>query len=138
MSKVIIGLAGLLLGAVVVQFYLAAVGAFDPAPTEEAFQPHRVLGYSILALAVVVTLVAAVARMPGRLIGTAGLLVGLVLVQALIRQVAASFGDASAVGPFVFGLHAVNGLLIMGVIEMIMRQARQVSQKAAEPTHVAS
>jgi hypothetical protein len=132
MKKVFTGLAGLLLLAIVAQFYLAAAGAFDAAPIEEAFQPHRMLGYSILGLALLLTITGAVARMPGRLIGLSGLIVGLVLVQSVIRLIAKSFGDGSAAGVFVFGLHALNGLFIMGMTEMVMRDARKIAWKAAE------
>ncbi|MEO3868853.1 DUF6220 domain-containing protein [Nonomuraea sp. B12E4] len=76
MKRVFTGLAALLMLAVLVQFYLAASGAFDSAPIEAAFQPHRTLGFSILGLAVLITIFAAVARMPGRLIGLSGLVVG--------------------------------------------------------------
>ncbi|MEU0565408.1 DUF6220 domain-containing protein [Nonomuraea sp. NPDC005983] len=138
MRKVFTGLAALLLLAVITQFYLAASGAFDAAPIEEAFQPHRVLGYSILALAVVVTIAGAVARMPGRLIGMAGLVAGLVLVQSLIREVAKSFGDGSTVGHFVFGLHALNAMLIVGVTGTILRQSRQISRNPAKTDQMAS
>jgi cytochrome b561 len=138
MKKVFSGLAVLLLLAVIAQFYLAASGAFDTAPTEEAFQPHRVLGNAILVLAVVVTVVAAVARMRGRLIGLAGLVAGLVLVQSLIREVAKSFGDGSSTGHFVFGLHALNGLVIVGLIGLIVRQSRQISGRPAEVGRMAS
>jgi hypothetical protein len=40
MRKAFTGLAILLLMAVVVQFFLAASGAFDTAPNVESFQPH--------------------------------------------------------------------------------------------------
>jgi hypothetical protein len=77
MRKVLAGLAALLMLAVVVQVFLAAGGAFDTAPKDEAFRPHRVLGYVILLLAMVLTVVAALVRMPGRLIGLCGLVAGL-------------------------------------------------------------
>ena len=70
--------------AVVGQFFLAASGAFDTAPNDESFQPHRALGAGILLLALVVTIVAAIARVPGRLIGLSGLVAGLALVQFVI------------------------------------------------------
>ncbi len=138
MKKLFTGLATLLLIAVVVQFYLAASGAFDSAPIEEAFQPHRLLGYSILALAIVSTLVAAIARMPGRMIGLAGLAAGLVLAQSLIREVAKAFGEGSSAGHYVFGVHAVNGLIIVGVLGMIVRRSRQISWKPAESNRMVS
>ncbi|MGW1677370.1 DUF6220 domain-containing protein [Saccharopolyspora sp. NPDC002376] len=132
MRKVFTGLAALLLLAVLVQFYLAASGAFDSAPTEEAFQPHRVLGNAILVLAVIVVIGAVAARMPGRLIGMAGLVAGLVLLQSVIREVAKSFGEGSSAGHFIFGLHALNGLAIIGVIGMIVRQSQRISWQPAE------
>jgi hypothetical protein len=140
MRKAFTGLANLLMLAVVAQFFLAASGAFDPAPNDESFQPHRALGYGILLFAVVLTIVAAVARMPGRLIGMTGLVAGLALVQGLIRAIAKAFGDTSdttTAGQLVFGLHAVNGLVIVVVIGMIVRQARQLS-RSVTPVHQTS
>ena len=45
MRKVFAVLATLLVLVVVAQFFLAASGAFDTAPNDESFQPHRALGY---------------------------------------------------------------------------------------------
>ena len=133
MRKVFGALAALLMLAVVVQFFLAGSGAFDSAPKDESFQPHRALGYGILLFAVVLTLIAALARMPGRLIGMAGLVAGLVVVQAVISAIAGAVGDTgdSTVGDLIFGLHAVNGLIILAVVGMILRQARELSSPAA-------
>jgi hypothetical protein len=133
LRKVFAGLAVLLMLALVAQFYLAASGAFDTAPNEESFRPHRALGYVIFLLPVLMAIVAAVARMPGRLIGMAGLVAGLVIVQVVIAQVAEAFGDTDAsttAGQIVFGLHAVNGLIILGVAGRILRQARELSRSA--------
>jgi Family of unknown function (DUF6220) len=74
-------LATLLVLAVVAQFSLTASGAFDTASNDESFQPHRAPGYVIALFAVVLTIVAALPRMAGRLIGTAGLVAGLTVVQ---------------------------------------------------------
>ena len=127
MRKIFGALAALLMLAVIVQFFLAGSGAFDSAPKDESFQPHRALGYGILLFAVVLTLIAALARMPGRLIGMTGLVAGLVVVQAVISAVAGAVGDTgdSTVGDLIFGLHAVNGLIILAVVGMILRQARE-------------
>lgn len=134
MRKVFTGLATLLMLAVVAQFYLAASGAFGISPNEESFQPHRALGYGIVLFAVLMTLVAALARMPGRLIGMTGLVAGLAVLQGVIRAIAGAFGDTgdgTTTGQLIFGLHAVNGLVIMAVAGMIVRQAREVSRSAA-------
>jgi hypothetical protein len=132
--KVFAGLAVLLVLAVVAQFYLAASGAFDTAPKDESFQPHRSLGYGILLFAVLMTIVAALARVPGRLIGLTGLIAGLAFAQGLIRIIADAFGDtgdtSTTAGQFVFGLHAVNGLVIMAVAGIVAREARAVPRPA--------
>ncbi|MFE9203439.1 DUF6220 domain-containing protein [Micromonospora sp. NPDC007230] len=118
-------MAALQMLAVVAQFFLAASGAFDTAPNDESFQPHRALGGGIVLIAVLVTVVAAAARMPGRVIGMSGLVAGLAVVQFVIKGIATAV-DGTA-GGLVFGLHAVNGLAIVAVTGMIIRQARQPS-----------
>lgn len=138
MRRSFTGLATLLMPAVVVQFFLAASGAFDTAPRDESFQAHRMLGYGIVLLAVLVTVVAALARMPGRLIGLSGLVAGLAVVQGVIAAIAGAFdttGGSTTTGELVFGLHAVNGLVILAVAGMIVRQARQARQalRSSEP-----
>jgi hypothetical protein len=117
---------------VVAQFFLAASGAFDTAPKDEFFQPHRALGYGIVLFATLLTIIAALARMPGRLIGMTGLIAGLGVGQALIRAIADAFngpGDTSTTaGKLVFGLHAVNGLIIMTAAGTVARRARALSR----------
>lgn len=133
MRKVFSGLAGLLMLAVVVQFFLAGSGAFDTAPNDEAFRPHRALGYVILLLAVVLTLVAALAQVPGRLIGLSGLVVGLTIMQPVIAVIAKAFGDSGdtpLAGRLVFGLHAVNALIILSVLRLILQRARALTTTA--------
>jgi hypothetical protein len=128
MRKTFTGLAGLLMLAVVAQFFLAASGAFDTAPNDESFRPHRALGYGLVLFAVLLTIVAAAARMPGRLIGLTGLVAGLAALQGVIGAVAKAFGDTG--GQVVFGLHAVNALVIVAVIRTIFREARELSASA--------
>ena len=134
MRKAFAGLAILLMLVVVAQFFLAASGAFSTAPNDESFRPHRALGYVIFLLPVVMTIVAALARMPGRLIGMTALVAGLTVVQVVIAVLARAFGDtgdSATVGQLIFGLHAVNGLVILAVVGMIVRQARALSRSAA-------
>ncbi|MEU7711616.1 DUF6220 domain-containing protein [Micromonospora chalcea] len=127
MRKVFAGLAAFLLLVLVVQFFLAASGAFSNEANEEAFRPHRILGLGSILVAVVLTVAAAVMRMPGRIIGLSGLVAGLGILQALIAVIAKAFGDSagdSAVGRYVFGLHAVNGLVMVAVARVILRSVR--------------
>jgi hypothetical protein len=131
MRRVFAVLASVLVLLIVAQFFLAASGAFDPAPNDESFQPHRALGYGIFFFAILVTIVAALARLPGRLIGMAALVAGLGVVQGLIRAVAAAFDDAGDAGTVIFGLHAVNALAILAISGSVARQARALSRPAA-------
>lgn len=126
MRKVYAGFTAVLLLAIVAQFYLAAVGAFDTAPKDDSFEMHRMLGYLILLLALLTTVVAALARVPGRLIAQTALVVGMAVMQGLIRMFAGAIdaGDTSTTaGRFVFGLHALNGLGMFGVTEAVLARA---------------
>lgn len=142
MRKVFAGLATLLMLAVVAQFFFAASGAFDTASNEESFSMHRTLGYVIVLVAVVLVLFAALARMPGRLIGLTGLVAGLTVLQPVIRALADAIGetgsDTSTAGALVFGLHALNGLAIMAVVGTVVRQARALSSSTAAESAVDS
>ena len=136
MRKAFAAMAALVMFAVVVQFFLAASGAFDTGPNEEAFRPHRILGLGTVLLAVILTVVAAVARMPGRLIGLSGLVAGLGLLQPVIVVIAKAFGDTgetTTAGQIVFGLHAVNGLIMFSVLRTILQQARELNAPADAP-----
>jgi hypothetical protein len=77
--------------------------------------------------AILLTIVAALARMPGRLIGMTGLVAGLAVGQGLIRAVAAAFDD----GSLVFGLHAVNGLAILAVAGTVAARARALARRVS-------
>ena len=134
MRRVFALLATLLVLAVVAQFFLAASGAFDTAPNDESFQTHRALGYGIVLIAILLTIVAALARIPGRLTGMTALVAGLGVGQGLIRAIAAAFNDtgdtSTTAGKLVFGLHAINGLIILAVAATVARRARALSRSA--------
>src|SRR5437762_1116134 len=134
MRRVFTVLATLLVLVVVTQFFLTASGSFDTAPKDEPSQPHRALGYVILLFAVLLTIVAALARMPGRLIGMTALVAGLTVGQALIGALADAFNGtrdtSTTAGQPIFGLHAVNGLAIMAVVGTVARRARALSRSA--------
>jgi hypothetical protein len=134
LRRVFAGLAALLVLVIVVQFYLAASGAFSTASKDESFRPHRALGYVIFLLPVVMTIVAALARMPGRLIGMAALVAGLTVVQVVIAVLAAAFDDAgntsTTAGQLVFGLHAINGLIMLALAMTVAKRARALPRSA--------
>jgi hypothetical protein len=139
MRKVFVAVSVLLFLAVLAQFYLAGVGAFDRPQDDGSFEPHRIVGMAVIPLlSVLATVVAALARAPGRLIGLAIAPFGLVVVQLLIVAIgnAISGGedaDTSAAALVVLGLHAVNGLFMLGVTTQLMRRARALSGTAGQP-----
>jgi hypothetical protein len=130
LRKAFTALATLLLLVVIAEFYFAASGAFGAASGNDSFRPHHALGYVIFLLPLVMAIVAALARMPGRLIGLTALVAGLTGVQVLIAKVAMAIGDGSTAGQLVFGLHAVNGLALLAVVGMVFRQAWALSKPA--------
>lgn len=140
MRKFFVAVAVAMFLAVLVQFYLAGVGAFDRPQDDGSFELHRIVGMAVIPLlSVLATIAAALARAPGRLIGLAIAPLGLVLVQQLIVVVGdaiAGGGDAdtSAGALVVLGLHAVNGLFTMGVTFQVLRRARAFAAAAAQPT----
>lgn len=130
MRRVFVVLAGLLFLAILVQFYFAAVGAFDRPQDDDSFALHSVTGMMIIPLLSILTAVAAaLARAPGRLIGMSLAPLGLVVVQVLIIVVGnvvtgGSDEDTGPAGLFVLGLHAVNALFVMGAAGAVLRRAR--------------
>jgi len=129
MRKLFASLTGLLMAAVVVQFFLAGMGAFDSAPLDESFRPHRTLGYLIVLIALLAVLAAALAKVPGRLVGRTALVLGLTLLQPVIAGVAhavgGSGGSTTTAGQLVFGLHAVNAVVIMALLASALRLGRE-------------
>jgi carbon starvation protein CstA len=106
-------LAFLLAGAA--QIFLAGLGAFRlqdqglAAAGDSAFAPHRALGFSMGAIALLILVLAVIAR-PGvrAIVGSAVL----VLLTSLMQSLLAGFAEDHVV----FGaLHALDGLLILGI-----------------------
>ena len=124
MRKVFTGVTALLTLAVIGQFFLAGRGAFSAN-----FDPHRGLGYVTIFLSAAVLLVGALARMPGRILGMFGLVVGLLVLQPMTVTLAEGRDDMST-GGLVLGLHAVNGAVILGILMRIIHTSRAVSVPA--------
>lgn len=134
MRKVFTVLAAVLPAAAIVQFFLAGYSAIDPAPVEESFSIHRMIGYLIAMYSLLVIVAAAVARAPGRLIGLTALASLLAFMQIVISVVSGAIGGDTATvwSQLVFGLHAINGMVVIGVSMAAFQGARLL---AAEPRH---
>jgi hypothetical protein len=92
----------------------------------------------IPVVSLLATVVAAMLRLPGRQIGLTILPLGLVVVQILIVEVgrALSENDGNRTTPLaliILGLHAINGLAIMGVAGTVFARARRGMATAAVP-----
>jgi Family of unknown function (DUF6220) len=130
MRKFYAGLAHLFAGLLVVQFFLAGLGAFTTIHNKQFkdsnFDAHAALGTLLVVFALVIVIVALIGRWSPRAMQMSGLLFGLMILQALL----AGFGsdDAPALG----GLHVVNALVIAGVTVQIVRESRApVTEPAA-------
>ncbi len=97
----------------VAQIFLAGLGAFrlqDQAGAgDSAFAPHRALGFSMGAIALVILVLAVIARPGARAIAGSA---ALVLLTNLMQSLLAGFAEDHVI----FGaLHALDGLLILGI-----------------------
>ncbi len=96
-----------------VQIFLAGVGVFDLQGRDlqdaSSFDPHRALGFAMSALSLVLLILALVARVSPQTILLALLLL---VLSAVMQSVLAGLGEDT---PFFGGLHAFDGLAILGL-----------------------
>jgi Family of unknown function (DUF6220) len=116
------GLAHLFAGLLVVQFFLAGLGAFttihDKHFKDSNFDAHAALGSLLVLVALVIAIVAVIGRWSPGAMRWSGLLFGLMILQALL----AGFGADDA--PVIGGLHVVNAIVIVAVTYVIVRESR--------------
>ena len=109
----------------VAQICLAGLGVFRlqgqglEAAGDTAFAPHRILGFTISGLALLILVLALIARPGARAITGS---VVLALLTNLMQSLLAGLADSQAV----FGaLHALDGLLILGIAGYLYAHARR-------------
>ena len=90
-----------------VQIFLAGLGVFHRHP--HGLDPHRTLGFTMAGIAVLILVLALVARPGARQVALAAVLV---LQTAFLQSLLAALGHDTAVYG---GLHALDGLLAIGV-----------------------
>lgn len=140
MRRVYVAIVGLLLASGALQFYFAAVGAFTRPQTDDSFSLHLTNGRMIFPLLALLAIgAAALARAPGRLIGLTSLPLALGILQSLIVLLGNAIGGATEqrttpLALAILGLHAINGMIIMGVTSLVMRRARALLSAGAAPT----
>jgi hypothetical protein len=116
-------LAFLLAG--VVQIFLAGLGVFRlqgeglAAGGDTAFAPHRALGFTMAGIALLILVLAVIARPGARAVILSAVLV---LLTSLMQSLLAGLADSHAV----YGaLHALDGLAILGIAGFLYASARR-------------
>jgi hypothetical protein len=115
--------AALLLLVMAAQMFLAASGAAG-----HDFGPHKALGYVTFVLPLVLAIVAALARKPRRAVVLPVVIAALVSLQVLIAKVAEHL-DA----PYLFGLHGLNGVVILALAGAVQRSKAYVWPTSETP-----
>src|SRR6266571_3553470 len=98
------GAAWIVFAALIVQVFLAGVGLFVTG--DDSFAPHRVLGYLLSLVPILVLLLAFAARAPRGIVWFAA---GLA-VAAFVQSILPGLRDSM---PLIAALHPVNALLIV-------------------------
>ena len=138
MRRAFVVVASLLVAAEVIQFYFAAFGVFQAPAGDDQFLLHQMNGRMVLPLlCLLVILAAALARAPGRLIGFSAIPFGLLLLQVVLFVLAGLTGSTEVrttlAGTIILGLHAINGLAILGVTILLVRRAARWAAAGARP-----
>ena len=150
MRKLYFGMSGLVLLAVLAQFYFAGVGAFHLPADHEAFSLHAANALVLQALAVLTAIAAALARAGKGTIALAFLPALLKEVQYAIFALTELFvpegvpRNAEGIPLIVDGaanyfiaLHVLNALTILAVSVVVFRRARWIAaRKDVEPVAV--
>jgi hypothetical protein len=116
-------LAFLVLG--LAQIFLAGLGVFRldgqqlGTEGETAFDPHRLLGFIMSGVALLILILCLVARPGTRPIVAS---VVLFLLAAFAQSALAAVGEDT---PVFGGLHALDGMFILGIAGFLQGQARQ-------------
>lgn len=114
-------LAFLALGAV--QIFLAGLGAFRidnlGVSGDTAFAPHRAVGFAMAGVALLILVLALMAR-PGVCAVLASMLLFLLVV--LVQSLLAGLADSTV---WFGGLHALDGLAILGIAAFLYLAARR-------------
>jgi hypothetical protein len=113
------GLSAIYLLGVVVQFFLAGLGVFGA----ESFESHRLLGFVLTGIAIILVVLAAVGRLPRLVFVLAVVLLALNILQSVLANV-----DTGGIA----ALHVLNALAVFIVAHELMQRARRyVASKMA-------
>jgi hypothetical protein len=141
MRKTFLVISVLVVVAVVMQFYFAAVGVFSD-PDDELFAIHGTSGRIVLPLLMILSIVfAALAKAGRRTVWLAVLGFGLLLFQTILFILTGVLtgsepppGEITTAGTVMLGFHALNGLAILGVTGTVASRARALVAEGRVPS----
>jgi Family of unknown function (DUF6220) len=117
------GLAHLFAGLIVLQFFLAGLGAFTTVHNKKFndnnFGAHGLLGTLLVLIALVITVMALIGRWSPTTTKLSAALFGLMIVQFVLGV------SGAGTSPVLGGLHAVNALVIVAVTYLLVKDARR-------------
>ncbi|MDQ0576551.1 DUF6220 domain-containing protein [Agromyces albus] len=135
MRKVFFVLSGLVVLAVVVQFYFAAIGVFSE-PEDELSAIHGTNGRMVLPVLIILWIISAALARAGRgTIGLTFLALGLLLFQTVLFILTGLLtgstpppdGHVTMSGTIMLGFHAINGLAILWVSTIVLRRSKRLA-----------
>ncbi|WP_067177095.1 DUF6220 domain-containing protein [Microtetraspora niveoalba] len=149
MRKVYYGFTVVQLVAVLVLFYLVTFGAFErpaklPGAEGALIDYHIIVGEMVVPLlSLLTTIVAAIARVGGRLVGLSITPFALVVVQlfvvfSLAELAGHTDGQSTTGGLIVLGFHSLVGVSILAVAAALVRRARALVKGAVPVAPVAA
>ena len=116
------GLVYLFAFLLVIQFFLAGLGAFETVHNKKFndnnFGPHGILGTLLVLVALIIMILAVAGRWTPVTTKLSAALFGLMVIQLILGVSGA--GSAPVLG----GLHAVNALVIVAVTYLLVKDAR--------------
>lgn len=139
MRRVFLVLSIMLIGGLVLQFYLAGVGVFS-MPEDELFKLHGSNGRIILPLLIILWIVSAfLARAGRRTIGLTFLALGLLALQTVLFILAGMITGATpppdaqinTAGTIMLAFHTVNGLAILYLTSVVTYRAWRLTRRPA-------
>ena len=117
---------------IVIQFFLAGLGAFetvhDKKFNDDNFGPHGILGTLLVLIALLIMILALIGRWTPTTTKLSAALFGLMVIQLILGV---SGADSS---PILGGLHAVNALVIVATTYLLVKDARHPLQPPARST----
>jgi Family of unknown function (DUF6220) len=129
LRKVHGGLAYLFAGLIVIQFFLAGLGAFTTVHNKKFddnnFGAHGLLGTLLVLIALVITIIALIGRWSPAALKLSAALFGLMILQFILGV------SGAGTSPVLGGLHAVNALLIVAVTYLLVKNARHPREASA-------